>query len=217
MTPGKRAFDIFFALGVILTLWPLMLGIALAIWAREGRPVLYGAERMRSPDRAFTLWKFRTMAGQDAGGVTGADKAGRITPLGRWLRRTRLDELPQVWNILKGDVTLVGPRPPLRVYVERFPEIYGRVLQSRPGVTGLATIVFHRREERLLAACRDAAETDAVYCRRCIPAKARLDLIHARHAGFCHDLRLIWVTILRIFGRGGTPGRRRPAPPVTRG
>ena len=97
---------------------------------------------------------------------------------GRFLRRSRLDEVPQLWNVLKGDMSFVGPRPPLRLYVERFPELYAKVLQSRPGVTGLATLVFHRHEEKLLAACRSAAETDAVYARRCVPRKARIDLIY---------------------------------------
>ena len=197
MTSQKRLFDLVFALAILPLVAVLMAGV-LAV--TQGRPFFYAAERMRTPTQAFRLWKFRTMTvvAVDAG-VSGADKAARITPVGRVLRRLRLDELPQIWNILRGDISFVGPRPPLRSYVERFPEIYGRVLQSRPGVTGLASIHYHRHEERLLARSRSAAETDRIYCRRCIPAKARLDLIYARHASVCFDLRLIGRTLARVL------------------
>ena len=109
--------------------------------------------------------------------------------------------MPQLWNILRGDLSFVGPRPPLRQYVDRFPALYGRVLQSRPGVTGLATLVYHGHEERLLARCADAAETDAVYGRACVPRKARLDLIYAAQRSLCFDLVLIVRTAARVLGR----------------
>lgn len=171
-------------------------GLVLAIWATQGRPILYDSLRMSAPGRPFRLWKLRTMRPDPAdSGVTGADKAGRITPLGRFLRRTRLDEVPQIWNVIRGDISLVGPRPPLPVYVDRFPDLYALVLRSRPGITGLATLVFHRHEERLLAACRTAAETDAVYARRCVPRKARLDLIYQRRRTLRLDLWILGRTI----------------------
>lgn len=200
MTLTKRLFDIGFAL-LILPLIALIAAVVLvALALTQGRPYFYAAERMKTPDTAFRLWKFRTMTvvATDAG-VSGGDKAGRITPVGRVLRRFRLDELPQLWNILRGDISFVGPRPPLRSYVERFPEIYAEVLKSRPGVTGLASIHYHRHEEWLLARSRSAAETDRLYCRICIPAKAKLDLIYARHASVCFDLRLIGRTIARMI------------------
>ncbi len=118
------------------------------------------------------------------------------------LRRTRLDELPQLWNILRGDMSFVGPRPPLRMYVERFPGLYAQVLRSRPGVTGLATLVFHRREAELLRGCRSAEETDTVYVRRCVPVKARLDLIYQRRRNVCFDLAILGRTILRMMRVG---------------
>ena len=115
---------------------------------------------MRSVDQGFRLLKFRTMhVAADSGGVSGGDKQTRITPMGRFLRRTRLDELPQLWNILRGDISFVGPRPPLRRYVDSHPDLYARVLACRPGVTGLATVIFHRTEERLLAPCKTPQET----------------------------------------------------------
>jgi lipopolysaccharide/colanic/teichoic acid biosynthesis glycosyltransferase len=157
---------------------------------------------MRSPEHAFQLWKFRTMrVVSDDSGVSGGDKQSRITPTGRFLRRTRLDEIPQLWNVLKGDMSFVGPRPPLRQYVERFPAIYRQVLKSRPGVTGLATLHFHRHEERLLRTCRTPEETNRVYEQRCIPRKAQLDLIYQRRQTLCLDLILILKTIARVLGR----------------
>lgn len=198
MTVGKRIVDIVLALLLAMVLWPVVLVIAGVILIRDGRPVLYRAERMRAPGRPFMLWKFRSMTNSNSdSGVTGGDKAARITPTGKFLRRTRLDEVPQLWNILRGDISFVGPRPPLRRYVEAYPEIYAKVLKSRPGVTGLATLAYHRHEERLLAACNSAEETEEVYCRRCIPAKARLDLIYQRERNLCFDLILMVKTVFR--------------------
>lgn len=202
MTWRKRIFDLFFASLLVVILGPVLLGLLLWLLWKEGRPVFYVAERMKGVDQPFDLWKLRTMtvAGTDAG-VSGGDKAARITPTGAWLRSKRLDEFPQLWNILKGDLSFVGPRPPLREYVERCPDLYARVLKSRPGVTGLATIVYHEHEAALLDGCASAAETDAVYMRRCIPAKARLDLIYQRHQNTCYDFDLVFQTIGNLLRR----------------
>ncbi len=198
MTPAKRLVDLVLAV-VLMALLAAPFGLlVLWLWAREGRPVFYVAERMRAPGRPFLLWKLRTMSVvPPEAGVSGGDKAARITATGRLLRRSRLDEVPQLWNILKGDMSFVGPRPPLRLYVERFPALYARVLRSRPGVTGLATLTFHRHEEALLAKCRTSAETDTVYARRCVPRKARIDLIYQRRRSIWMDFRLMWLTFAR--------------------
>ena len=198
MTPAKRLVDLVLAV-VLMAMLAVPFGLlVLWLWAREGRPVFYVAERMRAPGRPFLLWKLRTMSVvPPEAGVSGGDKAARITATGRLLRRSRLDEVPQLWNILKGDMSFVGPRPPLRLYVERFPALYARVLRSRPGVTGLATLTFHRHEEALLAKCRTSAETDTVYARRCVPRKARIDLIYQRRRSIWMDFRLMWLTFAR--------------------
>ena len=202
MTAGKRLFDIVLALVIGLVALPVLAVLLILMWASQGRPLLYISERMRAPGQGFWLIKLRSMqvVASDSG-VSGGDKAGRITPMGRFLRRTRLDEVPQLWNILRGDISFVGPRPPLRRYVEQFPELYRQILASRPGVTGLASVVFHRHEERLLAACRTAEETEAVYVRACVPRKAALDLIYQRRRGFCLDLWLIGRTAGKMIGR----------------
>ena len=211
MTWRKRIFDLFFGSVLVCILGPVILYLTWMIWRKQGRPIFYVAERMKSPDQSFGLWKFRTMTVIDAdAGVSGGDKASRVTPLGAKLRAKRLDEFPQLWNLLKGDLSFVGPRPPLREYVERFPDLYAEVLKSRPGITGLATVRFHKHEERLLGRCQTADETDHVYARICVPRKARLDLIYQRNQNVCYDFDLVFQTIGNLF-RGRSRSKKKAA------
>ena len=214
MPPGKRAMDLALALVLSVLLALPMLGIASVSWLRQGRPILYGSTRMRDPDTPFTLWKFRTMTGAspvapDVDDASGGHKAARITPWGTVLRRTRLDELPQLWNVLRGDVSFVGPRPPLPRYVALRPDLYARVLAARPGITGLASLAYAAHEERLLARCATPEANEAVYLRACVPRKARLDLIYLRNRSAALDLRLIGWTAARFVPRCWRPGCRR--------
>ena len=203
MTWRKRLFDLFFVSLLLVILSPVIVILLVWLLIREGRPVFYVAERMKGPDEPFNLWKLRTMTVVDEdAGVSGGDKTRRITETGAWLRAKRLDEFPQLFNILKGDLSFVGPRPPLRQYVEAYPELYARVLQSRPGVTGLASIVYHKEEAALLDRCATPEETEAVYTRVCIPRKAALDLIYQRHQSMCYDFDLVFQTIGNLFRRG---------------
>lgn len=204
MSWHKRLFDLFFASLLLVILGPVLLGLLVWLLIRQGRPLFYVAERMKGIETPFNLWKLRTMTVVETDtGVSGGDKAARITPAGAWLRAKRLDEFPQLFNILRGDLSFVGPRPPLRSYVERFPDIYREVLKSRPGVTGLASITYHRHEAALLERCATPEETDAVYARICVPAKARLDLIYQRHQNMCYDFDLVFQTIGNLFRRSG--------------
>ena len=213
MTLGKRLFDIVLALILLLPLSVVMMIVAVLLATFEGRPVFYVSERMRAPGQPFRLIKFRTMSKVDEdAGATGAHKAWRITRLGWFLRRTRIDELPQLFNILCGDMSFVGPRPPLREYVERFPRRYAEVLRTRPGVTGLATLIYHAHEDRIMADCHSHEATEAAYYRRCLPTKLRLDMIYQRRRNLRVDLWIIWHTIMTVLipnwqGRG-----RRRAP-----
>ncbi|MCH2076122.1 MAG: sugar transferase [Rhodobacteraceae bacterium] len=202
----KRALDITLALiiGVILVI-PVT-GMLIWLARGQGRPFLYGAERMKTAERGFTLWKFRTMtADAEDSGVSGGDKKARITAQGATMRRYRADEIPQLWNVLKGDISLVGPRPPLREYVESYPELYAEVLRSKPGITGLASLTYASHEEKLLSRATNKMETDTIYRAHCVPMKAKLDLIYQRNCSFCYDLKLIWQTAKRFtpdwFGR----------------
>ena len=196
MTVCKRALDIVLALALVVFLGGVVAFFALILLLKEGRPVFYLSERMKTPTQGFRLIKFRTMTEVDRdSGVSGGDKNSRVTPFGRFLRKSRLDEVPQLWNVLRGDISFVGPRPPLREYVERFPELYDQVLQSRPGITGLASVRYHKHEEVLLARCQTAKETDTVYARSCVPRKAQLDLIYQKHQSICLDVRIMLETV----------------------
>jgi len=198
----KRGFDILVGALLLLLSLPTMIIVTLVILIRDGGPVFYVSERMKTTDHAFNLIKFRTMSSaqsRENTGVTGGDKTDRITPTGRILRRFRLDELPQLFNVLKGDMSLVGPRPPLRQYTDQFPQLYRDVLHSKPGVTGLATLLYHRHEERLIKNAQSSEETEAIYTTRCIPRKAALDLIYQRHASVCFDMSILARTIRKVF------------------
>lgn len=202
MTPAKRIFDILLALLLSALLALPFAVLVVVLLLTEGRPIFYVAERMKAPGQPFRLWKLRTMrvAALDSG-VSGGDKSARIGRTGRILRKARLDEIPQLWNVLRGDMSFVGPRPPLRLYVERFPALYARVLANRPGITGLASLHIHAFEERVLRTCGTPEETDAVYCRRCVPRKARLDLIYQNRQNLCFDVMILWQTLKRVLVR----------------
>lgn len=187
-----------------LLILPFVLVILAVIWIVSpplpGRSFLHRSERMKSPDESFTLYKVRTMhppATFDGERILGGDQAQQITRLGRVLRRSRLDELPQIFNIIRGDIGFVGPRPPLKKYVDAYPQDYARVLARRPGVTGLATVIVCRREERLLSQGRTAEETDAIYRRACIPLKVRLDLFFAERRSPALYAYVLFRTIFR--------------------
>lgn len=206
MPLSKRLFDLALTIPGLILGAPLLALIGAAVLLADGRPIFYIAERMRGPGDPFDLVKFRTMKVATADkGVSGGDKTGRITRTGGFLRRHRLDELPQLWNVVRGDISLVGPRPPLREYVERFPDIYSEVLTARPGITGLASVYAHAHEEWLLAQTRSAEETDEIYARRCIPLKARLDLIYRRNWSLWLDVKIIAATLCK----GRHPAARR--------
>jgi lipopolysaccharide/colanic/teichoic acid biosynthesis glycosyltransferase len=197
---GKRAFDVLLALllAILLALPVLCLISVLAVL--QGRPIFHSSVRMRSPNQTFVLWKFRTMhvaGSRDT--PSGGHSFARMTTLGKTLRRHRLDEVPQLWNVLKGDMSFVGPRPPLPEYVTRNQQLFAQLLRCRPGLTGLATLHYHPHEERLLSACRTAEETEAVYLRRCMPRKARLDLIYLKHLSLSLDAYLLFATVRHLF------------------
>ena len=212
---------------VLLPFVLVVLGLLyLVVVPLQGRPFFFASRRMRSMDRDFLLLKVRTMHPVDVAvdqSALGGDQRWRVTRIGAFLRRTRLDELPQILNVLRGDVRFIGPRPPLRRYVALYPELYAAVLEDTPpGITGLATVILHAREERLLSACRTSAETDKVYRRRCIRIKARLDLIYRRRRGWGLNVLILWLTLSRLLavrrrrGLRVAPSALPVAPPQVR-
>lgn len=167
----------------------------------QGRPFFYTSIRMRDADTEFRLYKIRTMK-VDANRnerAFGGDAKDRVSRMGAFLRRTRLDELPQIINVLKGDICFIGPRPPLRSHVQAFPDKYRQILdRTQPGITGLATVTVHRREERIMAGCHSPIESEDTYYRRCLPIKLRLDSIYAERRNLRLDVFILWRTFARL-------------------
>lgn len=137
----KRGIDIVGAIVGLILLSPLLAVTALAIWVTLGRPIIFRQVRPGYRGKLFTLYKFRTMRNAFAADGQPLPDAERLTPLGRWLRRFSLDELPELWNVLKGDMSLVGPRPLLVEYLDRYTPEQARRHEMRPGITGLAQIM----------------------------------------------------------------------------
>jgi lipopolysaccharide/colanic/teichoic acid biosynthesis glycosyltransferase len=196
----KRTFDICAALCGLVILSPLFLLTALWLKREGPGPVLYRGRRIGRGGCVFKILKFRTMredAADDAGpGVTAQDDP-RITPLGRWLRDTKLNELPQLWNVLIGEMSLVGPRPEDPQIAKAWPaEIRREILSVRPGITSPASIVY-RDEEKLL---RSATVMDD-YLKVVLPDKLRLDQLYVRHHTFLSDLDIIFWTLIVLLPR----------------
>lgn len=210
----RRLVDVVLATILLLPVLVALGILWLIVVPLQGRPFLFASERMKTPTTPFMLMKIRTMHPPDLESeqsVLGGDQAGRVTRIGRFLRKTRLDELPQILNVLRGDISFVGPRPPLRRYVEAYPALYADVLKTRPGITGLATVMLHRREERLLARCETAHETDLVYRKKCIRPKARLDRLYRANRSFTLDLWIVYLTVARVLPRFASAYRQNLA------
>jgi lipopolysaccharide/colanic/teichoic acid biosynthesis glycosyltransferase len=193
----KRALDIGASLVALVVTIPLMAAVALAVVCDSGQPVLYRGWRVGREGRIFRIVKFRTMA-CGTGGVGGAiTVAGdpRVTCVGRLLRRTKLDELPQLFNVLRGDMSLVGPRPEHPNYVRLYTDQQRRVLGVRPGITGAASLLY-RNEENLLR----GEHAEALYRSVILPDKLRIELDYLERRNFWKDARLILVTLGALSG-----------------
>ncbi|MEP7175161.1 MAG: sugar transferase [Gemmatimonadales bacterium] len=205
---AKRALDVGLAGLGILMLSPLLAAVALAVVADSPGPVLFRQVRVGRRFRRFRILKFRTMvADADArGGVLTLAGDPRITRAGRLLRRLKLDELPQLFNVVAGDMSLVGPRPEVPEYVERFRAEFAEVLAIRPGLTDLASLKY-RDEAAVLAT---AADPDAEYVRVILPDKLRLAREYAGRASLRLDLSIILRTIGAVAGAARDPREEHP-------
>jgi len=178
--------------------------LALFVALADGWPVLFGQMRVGRFSRRFRIWKFRTMRAGAAGSAITAAGDSRVTRTGAWLRKYKLDELPQLWNVLKGDMSLIGPRPESPQYADPASPMWQAVLQVRPGITDLASLFF-RNEEVLLGGCADA---DSFYRSMLLPAKLRLNLQYLQTRSFAQDATLIWLTVYYSVWPGRfDPGR----------
>lgn len=200
---AKRAFDLAVCLLALPLVAPLLL--ALGLWVRldSPGPAFFRQERVGRDGRLFRIHKLRTMRVPDAaGGQSGPQitRAGdaRITRAGRWLRRSKLDELPQLIDVLKGDMSLVGPRPEVPRYMALYPPEARRIILSlRPGITDTAAIAF-RDEETLLA---QSADPERTYIEHILPAKQRLYLAYAAQRSWWGDVCILWQTLWAVAGR----------------
>ena len=193
---AKRLFDLTISLVGLVLLAPLWAAIALWIVLDSPGPVFFRGERVGREGRPFRILKFRTMiadAAQRGPGITTAQDP-RVTRAGRFLRRFKLDELPQLLNVLKGEMSLVGPRPEAPRYVALYTEEQRRVLRVRPGITGVAALQF-RHEERLLA----GEDWERRYVEEIMPQKLALELAYLERASLGRDLSILLKTLLALL------------------
>ena len=202
----KPIFDRTVALIGLLVLWPLLLVIALLVKAKIGSPVFFVQERIGKDGNPFRMYKFRTMReDENMSPVTMAGES-RITPLGAKLRKYKLDELPELWNVLKGDMSFVGPRPDVPGYADRLQGDDREVLLLRPGITGPASLKY-RNEEEMIAEyvaqaktqgdSRSEQEIALWYNDNVIwPDKVRINCYYYRHYSFVKDIQMIFCTVL---------------------
>jgi lipopolysaccharide/colanic/teichoic acid biosynthesis glycosyltransferase len=195
----KRLLDVAIsAIGLLLSL-PVLAPVLFLVWAQDRRSPFYVAKRVGKGGKHFRLVKIRSM-------VVGADRSGvdstsagdpRITPLGRWVRAYKLDELPQLWNVLRGEMSLVGPRPNVQRDVDLYTDLEMRLLSVKPGITDLSSIVFSDENEIL----RGSPDPDLEYNRLIRPWKSRLGLFYLDHRSTILDLQLIALTAMAMVSR----------------
>ncbi|MEQ8323816.1 MAG: sugar transferase [Vicingaceae bacterium] len=198
----KRAFDFFFSFLGILILLPIFLVISMAVLLGSGMPVFYLQERVGKDGKLFNLIKFRTMkaGSNDKSLLTIGDKDQRITSEGYVLRKLKLDELPQLFNVLAGEMSLVGPRPEVSKYVEQYTEEQRAVLEVKPGVTDIASIIYINESE-LLAKSKNPENT---YVKKIMPEKIRLNLEYLEKRNVFTDLAIILKTFTSIIKKSRT-------------
>jgi len=194
----KRMIDLSLSLLALLLLSPFLAGLSLWIKYADPGPILYKGRRVGRGGRSFDMLKFRTM-------VLNADKLGpsstaeddpRITRPGRWMRRFKLDELPQLWNVLVGDMSFVGPRPQVQWAVDLYTAEQRALLNVRPGITDFASLKFRNEGEIL----KGSADPDKDYLEKIAPSKIRLGLYYVRNQSLSTDIKLIVATGLCVLG-----------------
>ena len=189
----KRLFDILTSFFGLLVLWPVLLVVAMLIKIKMGEgPVFFTQQRVGRHSKLFTMVKFRTMSVGHSGSSISVKGESRITPLGATLRKYKLDELPELWNVLKGDMSFVGPRPDVPGYADKLTGENRKILELRPGITGPASMTYSNEEEIL------AEQDDPVkYNNEVIwPDKVRINLEYMKRQSFWLDIKIIIYTVL---------------------
>ena len=199
----KRCIDLVLGLLGLLLLSPLFVVIAAWTCLRDGPPVMFRQRRVGLAGAPFLIWKFRTMvAGKPGLPVTAAGDP-RITRTGKVLRKWKLDELPQLFNVVAGTMSLVGPRPEVPEYVDPEDARWQEILTVRPGITDLASLA-HFNEEQLLAA---APDPERYYREHVLPSKLEMNLHYVRYRSLGLDLKILWRTVLLVVRRDPAAGK----------
>lgn len=195
----KRTFDIFSSLCGLLLISPVLAVIAVWIKLDSRGPVFYRGLRVGRYGRPFRILKFRTMVvdAEKLGASSTKEDDPRITRSGAFLRRFKFDELPQLWNVLVGEMSLVGPRPQVQWAVDLYSNEEKRLLNVRPGITDYASLKFRNEGEIL----KGADDPDDAYLRLIAPEKIRLGLWYVEHRSLWIDLRILWATVASVFLR----------------
>ena len=192
----RRLLDAVAAAAGLLLLSPLFALLALAVKLSSPGPVFHRGERVGLGGRRFRLYKFRSMRADEAGPAITRAGDPRITAVGRILRKTKLDELPQLINVLTGDMSLVGPRPEAPQYVELYDAEQQRILSARPGITSPASLLYRSEEEHLAG-----DDWERAYTERIMPEKLRIDLDYLGRRTLRSDLAVIARTLAAVFRR----------------
>jgi len=187
---GIRLFDVGCALTGLFLASPVFVLVWVAIWLDDGPPCIFCQRRVGRKGSPFLIWKFRTMRARGSGPAITIAGDRRVTCVGAILRKFKLDELPQFINVLKGDMSMVGPRPEVPEFVEEGNHLWDKVLTVRPGITDLATLLY-RNEEQLLAS---SAQPELDYKRTILPAKLALNIEYMRSRSLWRDIRLLLLT-----------------------
>ncbi len=192
-----RFFDILFSFMGILILSPIYLIISLLIIFDSPGGVLFRQKRVGKENRDFTLYKFRTMhhGAEKKGLLTLGNKEKRITRVGYFLRKYKLDELPQLFNVLKGDMSFVGPRPEVRKYVDLYTENQKKILGIRPGITDVASLEYFNENELL----ESADDPEKYYIEEIMPHKLQLNMQYKNNRNLTHYFRIIFKTIAKVL------------------
>lgn len=195
----KRIIDIVFSALGLLVLSPVLIIISICIFLTSKGGIFYIQVRVGKANRDFKLYKFRTMRiGSDTKGLlTVGGRDARITGIGYYLRKYKLDELPQLLNVLLGDMSLVGPRPEVRKYVNLYTEEQRRVLEVKPGITDYASLEYFCENELLAS----AADPETTYIQEILPAKLELNKKYISEISVITDLKIIFRTLLRILSK----------------
>jgi lipopolysaccharide/colanic/teichoic acid biosynthesis glycosyltransferase len=194
---AKRLFDVVFSIFGLIVLSPVFIFISVYILSDSKGGIFYRQRRVGKNNKDFSLIKFRTMvSGADSKGLlTIGDQDNRITNTGKWLRKYKLDELPQLFNILKGEMSIVGPRPEVRKYVDLYTSEQKKVLSVRPGLTDYASLEYMNENEILTT----YSDPEKAYIEKIMPEKLRLNLNYIKEQRMVTDLKIILRTLLKIL------------------